>query len=78
MSDPKIKLPPRIKISDPKSARKQLPRIILDAPLWCPHCGERHVDEERDGEKWQRRAHTTHRCCGCGGDFDVFVSGEAP
>lgn len=55
-----------------------LPRIIIDAPLFCPHCGARHVDESRNGEKWHRRAHTTHRCQSCGGDFDVYVSGQAP
>lgn len=55
-----------------------LPRIIIDAPLYCPHCGSRHVDESRNGEKWHRRAHTTHRCQHCGGDFDVYVSGQAP
>jgi hypothetical protein len=56
---------------------KQLPRIIIDAVLYCPHCGARHVDEARNGEKWHRRAHTTHRCQACGGDFDVYVSGQA-
>jgi len=55
-----------------------LPRIIIDAALFCPHCGARHVDEARNGEKWHRRAHTTHRCQACGGDFDVYVSGQAP
>ena len=55
-----------------------LPRIIIDHPLFCPHCGARHVDESRNGEKWHRRAHTTHRCQSCGGDFDVYVSGQAP
>lgn len=57
---------------------KHLPRIIIDAPLYCPHCGARHVDESRNGEKWHRRAHTTHHCQKCGGDFDVYVSGQAP
>lgn len=56
---------------------KHLPRIIIDAVLFCPHCGARHVDESRNGEKWHRRAHTTHRCQACGGDFDVYVSGQA-
>ena len=55
-----------------------LPRIIIDAVLFCSHCGTRHVDESRNGEKWHRRAHTTHRCQSCGGDFDVYVSGQAP
>lgn len=54
-----------------------LPRIIIDAVLFCPHCGARHVDESRNGEKWHRRAHTTHRCQSCGRDFDVYVSGQA-
>lgn len=52
-----------------------LVRQIIPAKLWCPNCGERHIDEERDGEKWHRRAHTTHRCQGCGQDWDVYVSG---
>lgn len=55
----------------------ELPRLIIDAKLWCPHCGARHIDESRNGEKWHRRAHTTHRCQSCGGDFDVYVSGAA-
>lgn len=55
-----------------------LPRIIIDAVLYCPHCGVRHVDESRNGEKWHRRAHTTHRCQSCSKDFDVYVSGQAP
>ena len=50
-------------------------RQIIPVKLWCPHCGTRHVDEERKGEKWHRRAHTTHRCQGCGRDWDVYVSG---
>jgi DNA-directed RNA polymerase subunit RPC12/RpoP len=54
----------------------QLPRLIIDAVLFCPHCGDRHVDEARNGEKWHRRAHTTHRCQDCGRDFDVYVSGQ--
>ena len=53
------------------------PRIIIYAVLFCPHCGARHVDEAHNGEKWHRRAHTTHRCQACGGDFDVYVSGQA-
>ena len=55
-------------------------KIIVPLPLWCPHCGARHVDETRDGERWDRRAHTTHRCqnADCGKDFDVFVSGAKP
>jgi hypothetical protein len=53
-----------------------LPRLIIDAPLFCPHCGDRHVDESRNGEKWHRRAHTTHRCQSCSKDFDVYVSGQ--
>lgn len=55
-----------------------LPRIIIDAVLFCPHCGANHVDEDRNGEKWHRRAHTTHRCQSCGKDFYVYVSGQAP
>lgn len=55
-----------------------LPRLIIDAVLHCPHCGARHADESRNGEKWHRRAHTTHRCQSCGKDFDVYVSGQAP
>jgi len=54
------------------------PRIIIDAVIFCPHCGARHVDEDRNNEKWTRRAHTTHRCQSCHQDFDVFVSGQKP
>jgi len=55
----------------------ELPKLIISVHLWCPHCGAQHVDAERNGEKWHRRAHTTHRCQSCGGDFDVFASGAA-
>lgn len=51
------------------------PKIIIAMKLFCPHCGARHIDETRNGEKWDRRAHTTHRCQKCNGDWDVFVSG---
>lgn len=30
--------------------------------LWCPMCGERHIDE---GE-WATRVHATHSCQRCG------------
>ncbi len=56
-----------------------VPKIIVPAKLFCPHCGERHV--EWDGGdpnmRWERRAHTTHRCRSCGGDFDVYVGGAS-
>lgn len=48
---------------------------MIKVRLHCPHCGSRHVDAERNGERWDRRAHTTHRCQDCGEDFDVYVSG---
>lgn len=55
----------------------QLRKVIMPAALFCPYCGARHLDETRGGERWDRRAHTTHRCQanGCGRDFDVYVSG---
>lgn len=53
----------------------ELFKVIIPIKLFCPHCGAQHVDEERNGEKWQRRAHTTHRCQGCGRDWDVYASG---
>jgi len=53
----------------------ELIKLIIPLKLWCPYCGVRHIDEPRDGQRWERRAHTTHRCQGCGKDFDVFVSG---
>ena len=52
-----------------------LPALIIPAVLFCPHCGASHIDELRNGERWDRRAHTTHRCQSCGGDFDVYVKG---
>ena len=51
-------------------------KLIIETALYCPHCGERHVDETRNDERWDRRAHTTHRCQNCKLDFDVYVSGE--
>lgn len=53
----------------------EVPCLIIPIKLWCPHCGVTHIDETRGGERWDRRAHTTHRCQDCGGDFDVYVSG---
>ncbi len=50
-------------------------QIIIAVKLWCPTCGARHIDETRNGERWDRRAHTTHRCQSCGQDWDVYVSG---
>jgi len=52
-------------------------KLIIEYRLFCPYCGVRHVDETRKGERWDRRAHTTHRCQNCGEDFDVYVSGRA-
>lgn len=61
--------------------RRETPRVmqlVIPARLWCPYCGERHVDSEQLGEKWYRRAHTTHRCRNeyCLREFDVFVYGS--
>lgn len=55
----------------------ELLKIIIPLKIFCPHCGERHIDDRRDSERWERRAHTTHRCQQCAMDFDVFVSGVA-
>jgi transposase-like protein len=56
---------------------EQLFKVIIPVKLFCPYCGARHVDESRNSEKWDRRAHTTHRCQSCGKDWDVYVSGAA-
>ncbi len=53
----------------------KLPILIIPVHLFCPRCGARHLDEEREGERWDRRAHSTHRCQKCKEDFDVYVSG---
>ena len=53
----------------------ELLKIIIPLKIFCPHCGTRHIDEPRDGKRWDRIAHTTHRCQQCAMDFDVFVSG---
>ena len=49
--------------------------LVIRIPLYCPYCGAHHVDESRNGERWDRRGHTTHRCQSCGSDFDVYASG---
>ena len=56
-----------------------VPLLVIKAALFCPHCGERHVEWDGDGPamRWERRAHTTHRCHRCGGDFDVYVCGAS-
>lgn len=52
-------------------------RIIVPYRVFCPHCGARHVDETRNGERWDRRAHTTHRCQACFQDWEITVSGAS-
>ena len=32
----------------------ELPRLIIDAVLFCPHCGSRHIDEVRNEHRWER------------------------
>ena len=56
-----------------------VPKIIVPAKVFCPHCGARHVEWEGGDPnmRWERRAHTTHRCRECGGDFDVYVGGAS-
>lgn len=56
-----------------------VPLVTYKVRVHCPHCGERHVEQEGgDPEKrWERRAHTTHRCRACGGDFNAYVSGAS-
>ncbi len=63
----------------PPKAPSSVPRLILKAKLYCPHCGARHVEQEGGDPKmkWERRAHTTHRCRSCEGDFDVYVAGAS-
>lgn len=35
--------------------------------LWCPDCGERHIDGlALDGTDWSKKAHHTHACQACG------------
>lgn len=34
----------------------------IDMLLWCPECGDRHVDSEA----WASRPHHTHACQYCG------------
>lgn len=52
----------------------ELMKVIIPIKLWCPYCGTRHIDKERNGEKWHRRAHTTHRCQGCGKDWESTLA----
>ncbi len=56
-----------------------VPMLVLRAALFCPHCGSRHVEWDGGDSKmrWERRAHTTHRCRACSGDFDVYVCGAS-
>ncbi|TAL40605.1 MAG: hypothetical protein EPN91_12790 [Salinibacterium sp.] len=48
----------------------------LWAPLFCPRCKDRHVDEGL----WARRPHHTHLCLACGFKWRVepYTFGEAP
>jgi len=47
----------------------------MRAPLWCPYCGKRHVDE---GE-WETKPHHTHLCLHCGKKWrlEEYISGIA-
>ena len=38
------------------------PRPPVEILLWCPDCGERHIDQ---GE-WAKKPHHTHSCQHCG------------
>lgn len=52
--------------------------LNFPARIFCPRCGQRHV--ETDG--YEKRPHTTHLCEHCGAMFDVKARGatdaEAP
>lgn len=41
---------------------------IVTLSLWCPDCGQPHVDE---GE-WETRPHKTHQCQACGHEWRPF------
>lgn len=38
------------------------PPVPIPMLIWCPECGERHIDE---GE-FATKSHHTHACQGCG------------
>lgn len=40
---------------------------LVPAVLFCPSCGERHVERG----KWARFNHKRHLCYGCGSFFEV-------
>jgi transposase len=46
-------------------------KVIQAAPIICPSCGNRHVDE---GE-WIKKPHHTHLCENCGLEFNLYSYG---
>ena len=45
--------------------------VIFKLEIFCPNCGERHVDKD----EWENRAHETHLCEHCEHGFTVTASG---
>lgn len=43
-------------------------QTIIPTLLWCPECGEQHIDE---GE-WETRPHKTHQCQSCGHEWRPY------
>lgn len=46
----------------PEGSSTDDPKPVIDMLLWCPECGERHIDEGR----FSSHRHHTHACQGCG------------
>lgn len=49
-------------------AGKVVPEGPIPALLYCPECGELHVDEY----EWAKRPHKTHQCQSCGCEWRPF------
>lgn len=40
--------------------------MVYNMLLWCPRCGEQHVDAPEPAAGWTNPPHRSHQCHGCG------------
>lgn len=44
----------------------KVPTLPVDILLFCPHCGEQHVDQSQPEKDWTNPPHKSHECQFCG------------
>lgn len=55
-------------LADSRAEVERLRDVGVSTELFCPNCGEQHVDE---GE-WASKPHRTHRCAYCGHEWRPY------